>query len=212
MSKLQIIGAPMSNFVWSVRLAAVEKGIEHEVVPAGPHAGEPARISPTGKIPVLKHGEVELFESAAIAVYIDRAFPGPALFGQDAIGAALAHQWVSYENTVVDTCLIRRYALGYVFPGTPDGSPDRARIDAALADMPKVLAALDRAVAATGHFVGKALSYADLNVVPMLYYATRFPEGKAEMAKHPALSAFLERMMARPSFEATKPPPPPPRK
>jgi glutathione S-transferase len=68
-------------------------------------------IHPLGKIPAMRHGNFQLFESKAIATYVDRTFTGPKLFPDDAKLCAQIEQWVSVANTgiflafVADTCL-----------------------------------------------------------------------------------------------------------
>src|SRR5215475_14425009 len=101
MSDLQIIGAPASNFVWVTRIACAEKGVPYTFVPTLPHTPEVRAIHPFGKIPVARHGAVALCESRAICLYIDRAFPGPALVPADPAGAALVEQWLSLLNTQI---------------------------------------------------------------------------------------------------------------
>ncbi len=103
-----------------------------------------------------------LFESRAICAYIDRAFPGPPLIPVDPVGAALAEQWLSLVNTAIDPLMMRQYLMAYVYPGTPDNSPNRTAIDAALPKMPPLFALLDRAVAKTGHLVGNGFTLADI--------------------------------------------------
>ena len=147
--------------------------------------------------------------SAAICAYIDRAFPGPALVPADARGAALTEQWISCVNTLIDPTCVRQYIVGYVFPGTPDGSPDRTRIDAALPAMEKQLAVLDQAIAETGHLVGDTFTLADINLFPIAFYLQRFPESKAMMQGQRHLTSFVARMLERESVQSTKPPPPP---
>ena len=104
---------------------------------------------------------------------------------------------------------MRRYLYAHVFPGTADGSPDRATIAAALPAVQQHLALLDRNVAPTGHLVGAAFTLADANLVPILYYLAKLPEAGAMLAELPALAAYLARHLARPSVAATEPPPPP---
>ena len=207
MSELEIIGAPQSNYVWAVRIAATEKGVPYKFTPVRPHTPEVDAIHPFGKIPVMRHGDVELFESKAISTYIDRAFPGPALIPADAKGAALTEQWISCVNTLIDPTCVRQYIVGYAFPGTPDGSPNRAKIDPALPLMEKQLPVLDTALAKTGHLVGDTLTLADINLFPIAFYLQRFPESKAMVQGHKHLTQFIERMLARPSVKATAPPP-----
>src|SRR5215467_13435075 len=107
-----------------------EKGIEYVLTQALLRAPEILAIHPFGKIPVMRHGDVELCESKAIATYLDRTFPGPQLIPTDPRLAALTEQWVSLVNTVMDTCLVRTYLFCYIFPKTADGKPDQAAIDA----------------------------------------------------------------------------------
>ena len=76
MAELEIIGAAQSNYVWVVRIAAAEKGVAYKFTPVRPHTPEVDAIHPFGKIPVMRHGDLELFESKAICTYIDRAFQG----------------------------------------------------------------------------------------------------------------------------------------
>jgi glutathione S-transferase len=208
MAELEIIGAAQSNYVWAVRIAAVEKGVAYKFTALRPHTPEVDAIHPFGKIPVMRHGDFELFESRAICAYIDRAFPGPALIPADTKAAALTEQWISCVNTLIDPTCVRQYIVGYAFPGTPDGSPNRARIDAALPDMEKQLAVLDKAVSETGHLVGDRLTLADINLFPIAFYLQRFPESKALMERQKRLTEFVELMLERPSVKATAPPPP----
>ena len=73
MSELQIIGFPQSTYVRVVRMAAEEKGVPYELIPEPPHSDAVNAIHPFGKIPVMRHGDVNLCESRAIAGYIDRS-------------------------------------------------------------------------------------------------------------------------------------------
>lgn len=211
MTRLEIIGAPQSNYVWVCRLACAEKGVAHEVVPVMPHAPEAAAAHPLGKIPALRHGDVVIAESRAICGYVDRVFPGPALIPADPVAAARVEQWISIVNTAIDPVMVRQYLRAYFFPGTPDGSPDRAAIEAALPKMEPLMALLDGAVAPTGHLAGAGFTLADIFLIPDLFYLSRCPESGAMLGRHAALKAYVERHLARPSVQATLPPPLPKR-
>jgi glutathione S-transferase len=165
-------------------------------------------IHPFGKIPVMRHGDVELCESKAIVSYIDRVFDGPKVIPQDPKLGAQVEQWVSLGNLEFDKVMIRQYVVGYVFPKEA-GKPDMAAIGAAAETMKRQVEVLDRAVEKSGHLVGDQFTFADINILPMLFYVGRFEEGKALYGAAPNLSAYMERHFARPSFQASKPPPPP---
>ena len=209
MPELQIIGAPQSNYVWVVRIACAEKGVPYTLVPAMPHAPEVAEIHPFGKIPVMRHGDLTLCESRAICFYIDHAFVGPPLTPRDGVQGAQTEQWISLVNTAIDPLLVRQYLLGYFFPGTSDGKPNRAVIDAALAKMEHHFAVLDRAVAKTGYLVGESLTLADINLLPILFYMDKLPESRSMLQRAKQLDAYYRRHLARASVKETTPPPMP---
>ncbi len=207
MPELQIIGAPQSNFVWITRIACHEKGAPYSLAPAMPHTPQVDAIHPFGKIPVMRHGDVTLCESRAICFYIDHAFAGPPLAPRDPADGARTEQWISLVNTQIDPLLVRRYLVGYLFPGTPDGSPNRAVIDAALPKMGPQFELLDRAVAATGHLVGSSFSLSDFYLLPILFYLDKAPESRAMLRRSANLDAYYRRHMARASVKETTPPP-----
>ena len=209
MPNLQIIGAPQSNFVWACRIACGEKSVPYDLVAVFPHTPEVDAIHPYGKIPAMRHGDVTLFESRAILYYIDHAFPGAPLAPRDPVGGAQVEQWISCVNTTIDPVLLRQYGLAYFFPGTPDGSPNRAAIDAVAPKLEPHFALLDRAVAKTGYLVGDALTAADINLLPILYYMSKLPESSAMLAEKPNLAAYVEKLLARKTIADTIPPPMP---
>lgn len=210
MPELQIIGAPQSNFVWTTRIVCTEKGVPYTLVPARPHTPEIDAIHPFGKIPAMRHGDVTLCESRAIASYVDRAFDGPSLMPRDPVAATQVEQWCSILCTTIDPLWFRQYLAAYIFPGTADGAPDRQRIEAALPQMTTQFAIMDRAVAKTGFLGGTAFSLAEAYFLPILFYMSGKPESAALLAKSPNLAAYFERHVARHSVQETKPEFPPP--
>ena len=206
MPALEIIGIPQSNYVWAVRMVCEEKGVPYEHKPERPHTADVDAIHPFGKVPVMRHGDVTLCESKAIASYIDCVFDGPKVIPQDPKLGAQVEQWVSLGNVEFDRLMIRQYVVGYAFPKEP-GKPDMAAIGQAAEKMKPQVAVLDRAVANTGHLVGDKFTLADINILPMLFYVNRFEEGKALLGAAKNLSAYMERHFARDSFKKTAPPP-----
>ena len=211
MANLEIIGFPRSTFVRVVRMACEEKGIAYELKAAPPHSPEVTAIHPFGKIPAMRHGDLELCESKAIATYLDRSFGGPKLIPDDAREAAEVEQWVSIVNTTIDPVMIRAYVLGHIFPKGADGKPDRKAIEEAVEKMRTQVGVLDRQVAKTGHLAGNGFTLADIDLMPILFYVRQFPEGGEMVKGAENLDAYYARHAERPSFRNTMPPPPPPR-
>src|SRR5260370_32409874 len=153
MAKPEIIGSIRSTYTRAACMVCEEKGIEYVLTERPLHAPEVRAIPPFGKMPVLRHGDVELFESKAIATWLDRNFPAPFVFPSEPRLAALTEQWVSLVNTVIDRTLIRTYLFAYIAPGTADGKPNRAAIDAAMPAGRQQGAVLDQAGAPSGQRV-----------------------------------------------------------
>jgi glutathione S-transferase len=159
----------------------------------------------------MRHGDVALCESKAIATYIDRSFNGPKVIPDDPRGAAETEKWISLINTQIDPIMVRQYLLNYVFPKTADGTPDRKAIDAALPAMQNQINVLDRAVSTSGHLAGNGFTLADIDLLPILYYLQKYPEGEAMVNGAKNLTAYFAKHSERPCYKATIPPPIPQR-
>jgi glutathione S-transferase len=212
MQKPEIIGSTRSTYTRVVRMVCEEKRIDYSLTEAELGAPEIFAIHPFGKMPVMRHGDVELFESKAIATYLDRCFPGPSLFPSEPVPAALIEQWVSLVNTLIDRTLIRTYLLAYAAPKTADGKPDRQAIEAVTPALREQIGVLDKAVARTGYLVDDQYTFADINLMPILYYMRVVPEGAEALSRATNLAAYYERHAERPSFKSTVPPAGPPRR
>jgi glutathione S-transferase len=205
MAQLEIIGFPISTYVRAVRMACEEKRIPYVLNPVPPHQKPVSDIHPYGKVPCMRHGNLELFESHAIATYVDRKFNGRALFPDDAVKAAEAEKWISFVNLHVYPTMIGRYVLVYMFPPA-GGEPDRRTIDAAVPEIRKQVKILDKAVEKTGYLAGRGLTFADLNVLPIINYLGKFPEGADVLSGAKNLTAWFGKLTARKSWKATEPP------
>src|ERR1700710_566698 len=102
MTKPEVIASSRSTYTRVIRMVCEEKGIEYTLTETAVFAPELFAFHPLGKMLALRHGDVCLFESKAIATYLDRIFTGPEIFPSALVPASLTEQWVSFINTVVD--------------------------------------------------------------------------------------------------------------
>ena len=109
---MKIYGFPLSPFVRKVVVAACEKGLAFEMIPANPSqpTEEFLKVSPFSKIPALADGDFSLADSTAIVTYFDAKYPEPALLPADPQARGRA---VWFEE-VADTILIPAGARGPV--------------------------------------------------------------------------------------------------
>ena len=206
MSDVIIFGFPESSYVRTVRMVCEEKGVSYEISAIKPGSQVSADVHPFGRVPGFKHGDVHLYESSAIARYVDEVFPGPSLVPATPVERATMEQWVSSINAYVYDDLIRKYVFAYIFPKGPDGKPDRAVVDAAVPNLKRDLRLIDKGLEGKEWLAGKTLSLADLFVAPILGYVSMFPEGQATLAECPNMKRVGAAMTARPSYVKTAPP------
>lgn len=91
----------ISPYAFTAYVALEEKGVPYEVREVSLGDGEHKRedyqkLSITGRVPALVHGEFGLAESSAIAEYVDEAFDGPRLFPGDPHERARARQVMAW--------------------------------------------------------------------------------------------------------------------
>ena len=210
MPKPEVIGSSASTYTRAVRMVCEEKGIEYTLTETRLAAPVLFTVHPLGKMPVLRHGDVCLFESKAIATYLDRVFGGPEMFPSEPLPAALTEQWVSFVNTVVDRTFIRTYLYAYIAARLGNREPDRNAIDSVLPDLHRQITILDAAVKKTGFLVGDRFTFADINLMPILHRLSQAPEGNDALAGAAHLSKYYEQHAKRNSFQRTIPPEGPP--
>ncbi|OKH33245.1 glutathione S-transferase [[Phormidium ambiguum] IAM M-71] len=101
MSNIQLYFAKGSTFSQRTRVVLLEKGIDFTATEVDLQ-NKPdwfTQISRYGKVPAIKHGDVELFESSIINEYLEEVFPKPPLLPSDPAAKAIARIWIDYANT-----------------------------------------------------------------------------------------------------------------
>lgn len=101
MSNIQLYFAKGSTFSQRTRVVLLEKGIDFTATEVDLQ-NKPdwfTQISRYGKVPAIKHGDIELFESSIINEYLEEVFPKPPLLPSDPAAKAIARIWIDYANT-----------------------------------------------------------------------------------------------------------------
>ena len=199
MADVRFLSMPDSAYLWTAMHIADEKGISYEFVPLTYRSPEHLKLHPFGKMPVLQHGTNFIYETLAIAHYLDTAFAGPRLQPPQPLAQARVLQWVSIINAYVFPTMNRFTKERLVKPAM-GFEVDREFVANAKEPLFLQLQLIDEAVAKGGYLVGKTPTIADSFLLPHLLFFTRTPEGKVLITKTPAAAAWLKRMMERPSY------------
>ncbi len=194
---LTLYGPAFSSYLRSVRLCCEEKGVTYTLQEHISQADWAMLNSPFQKVPILKHGDFVLFESAAICRYIDRAFDGPPLSPANLQELAQMDQWISAANCYFDLAFIRHFVLEYAFPKTADGKPDQGKIVAALPEVNKQLEVANKALQHSNYFSGREAGIADYLIIPMIDYLARGIAGNGLLNEFQNVAEYLARMKDR---------------
>jgi glutathione S-transferase len=204
-----LYGADYSVYVRIVRLALEEKGVGYDLMPIDAFAADGPgedylRRHPFGRIPAFEHEDFHLYETGAIARYVDEAFQGPRLQPAGPKERARMNQIVSIADSYLYRTLVWDVYVERVNKPERGEIPDEARIAAALARAETAFKAVADLMANGPWMVGNALSLADLWLAPMIDYFLMTPEGRTVAKKHPELMMWWAQMTERPSMLTTK--------
>ena len=205
MADVIIYGPSASTYVRTARLACAEKGITHTLEQLAPGSDDMNKLHPFKKVPAMRHGDFVLFESGAIARYVDRVFPGPVLQPKDVKELARMDQWMSAASDYCYQAMIRECVIQRVLVPMRGGKTDEAMVKAAWPKIDYQLSVIENTLGKQQFLAGAALSLADLTLMPIIFYVKVQPEGVPLLAKYKGVSAWFDRLAARPSFGATMP-------
>lgn len=199
MTDLTIIIGNKKYSSWSLRgwLAVKLSGLAFDEIKlpldTPEYYSEIKKYSPIHSVPVLKHGDITVWDSMAIIDYIDRICPGANLWPKD--DAAFAHAKAISAEMHSGFTGIRRYCpmnMGKVFSGLAMGervAKDVARIDALWAEC--------RAnYGASGDFLFGDFSAADIIYAPV---ASRFET--YELPRSQVSDAYIKAVLDHPAMQ-----------
>jgi glutathione S-transferase len=180
--------------------AAEEAGLAYESIPVafGTESRMPEflAINPNGSVPVLRDGDLVLFESLAINLHI-AALAGPPLLPTGA-DQARTLQWTLWAATEVEPNVMQ-WARHSVM--LPEAQRDAALAAAGRAATDRRLAVLDAHLADRPFLLGAEFGIADCNLAGVLYGS--WVRGY-DLSATPRVAAWMERCMTRPAAMAAR--------
>ena len=156
-------------------------------------------INPNARVPTLQDGELTLWESMAINLYLAQRYGGEqGLWPNSTETQALAYQWSFWVMTEVESHLLAVLMHRRMLP-EPERDPGKlARSEGALRPAFDVLDGVlaKRPFLADAHF-----TVADLDVAAVLSW-TR--PARFDLGPWPALAEWLAGCLARPAFDRAR--------
>lgn len=200
---MKLYSGPLSLYSRKVEIALAEKGLAFErvMVPftqtQGYHPKHPDVLAanPKGQVPVLKDGDLTLFDSTLILEYLEEAYPTPPLYPKEPKDKARCR----LLELMADDVLIQpvRQLMYRTEPPHPDAARQRQReVDAkgAEREIEKNHRMLEARLKGHDYFCGD-FSVADITIFLVVLYSIRLRGPGPENC--PELSAWYDRIAAR---------------
>jgi glutathione S-transferase len=197
---LQILGRSTSINVRKVLWLCAELDLPyaHEQWGSGFRSTDNAdflALNPNGKVPVIRDGQVVLWESNAICRYLAASRGRTDLLPGDAAERAVVEQWMDWQATELNS------AWRYAFMALVRNSPayrDPSAIKTSVATWNRLMSILDRQLARSGGYAtGSTFTLADivLGLATQRWFMT--PVARPNL---PAVDAYYDRLNERPGY------------
>lgn len=159
-----ISGSRALRAIWGIE----EVGIDYEHAPvtygADSKSADYLAVNPNGRIPALVDGDLVLFESMAINLYLAKKYGG-ALYPANPADEARAFQWSVWGISEIEP-LQMQIVVQKLF--TPEDKRNPKVVEGATKALQRPLKVLDAALEGRDWLVGDAFSVADLNVAAVM--------------------------------------------
>jgi glutathione S-transferase len=150
-------------------------------------------INPNGKVPGFQDGNVTLFESLAITLYLAKKYGTGELYPTNLEDEGRAFQWTLWAATEVEPLLIESVLCKFGI--LSDSVSAKAKADRAKTP----LQVLENHLANREWMIGSKFSIADLNVASVVAFA-RY--GDVDISYAPKVASWLDRCLARTAQDA----------
>jgi len=197
MSDPIVYGFPRSTYVNIVRLVLTHKDVPYAFHDLEEVMGKPEHLAlhPFDRVPILRHGDFTIYETSAIASYVDEAFSGPRLTPQDVRARGRMNQWISAVNSYYYPYMIYHVTHERIVFPELGIAPDEKVVEHALPKVELGLGALERELSrGNDYLLGSDLTLADFFLLPSTFAFSLTDEGRKLYPKFPAFCRWRERM------------------
>jgi glutathione S-transferase len=193
---IRLYGVPMSRAARSLWMLE-ELGVPYENVPTHFATGDTRKpeylaMNPNGHIPTLQDGELVLWESLAINLYLARRYD-KGLWPRSVANEGRVYQWSVWALTELEGPLLT-YVMHSLLLPMEQRDPEKAA--EGRGQLAKPLGVLEAALAGKSVLVGEEFGVADLNVASVLAVSRLVG---LDLSKWPRVEAWLGRCLERPA-------------
>lgn len=200
MPDLIVYGRATSSNVQIVMWAIAELGLtatRHDVGHSygGNDTPEYRAMNPNGLIPVLKDGDLILWESAAIVRYLCAKYGTPPLWPDDPAERAPLDMWAEWAKNTFNP--VFNYQVFVPSVRTAPSARDHAAIAKATEATKPLARIFDERIGDGPYLAGDRFTFADIICGNLLY---RYFTHEFDRADTPNLRAYYDRLCERPAY------------
>lgn len=192
-----ISGSRAIRSIW----AAEEVGLDYEHVPTdfgpGSKTAEYLAVNPNGRIPAYVDGDLVLFESMAINLYLAERY-GQGLYPESIEDRARTHMWSTWAISEIEPLQMKIIVQKFF---TPEEKRSDKEIHIASKGLERPLAVLDAHLADQDYLLGDTFTIADLNVASVMLLLDM---AGRDYSDHAHAHDWAARCKARPSLAAAQ--------
>jgi len=194
---LQIYGNPRSRAIRCLWMLE-EIGRPYQLIEKSTRAddlqtSDYLRLNPNARIPTLVDGDLVLWESMAINLYLAQKYDGPMHCDSPEV-LGIAAQWSFWAMLEIEHLLLHLLEHRALLA---EFSRDPSAIERNELLLKKPLGVLNDALAGREHLAGSSFTVADLNVAGILVWAKM---ARLDLSAYPELTRWLNACLARPAY------------
>ena len=206
MANFVLYGPALSTYVRTVRMIFTEANTPYELKPVDIFTGEqnsPDYLAkhPFGKVPTLEIDGQYLYETCAIAEYLDAAVNNNGLTPDDLMAQAHMRQIMAIVDSYLYPPAITTITIQRLIVPSRGGQTDEAAVAAAVPKVQTALKAIEAIAACSPYLLGSDITLADLYLLPVVLYLSNTPDWEAVISETPQLKAWWETASQLPSFK-----------
>ncbi len=204
MSKPKVFGASLSPFVRKLRAYLAEKGIDYDIESVMPGSDDEKfrKMSPIGKIPAFSDGTVAVSDSSVVCAYLERKNPDPPLYPHDDADYARALWLEEWADTVLVPAASVPFRERLLARSLFNREPDEDAVTQAIEnEIPAAFDYLEGQLSGAGPVIGDTVTIADI-AISSPFVNLAYGNCSVDAGRWPKLAAYVETMLARPSFTA----------
>jgi glutathione S-transferase len=201
---MKLYGHPYSSCTQKVLLTLAEKGLKADFTFVDLAKGEqksPQHMArqPFGVVPAFEDDDFRMYESQAIARYLDAKYPQNKLIPGQIQALGKMEQWISATNSYVNPPVIT-ILMQKVLGPMRGQQTNQEKVNQAIQKIRFVLSVFDKELLSKSYLAGEEFSLADIFLMPYLGILLTAKEGHL-IEEFPSLNAWWKRVSTRPSWQ-----------